>query len=400
MSAVAVVTLQIIYSPKFKEKKGGFMNSTEEKIVNTIEFDAKAKELIERIRQMNKEKFDEESKEYDELAEQWVREEIEEKYGPEWEKLDLSSADIFSILDVYVVDSDISKVSVNGLIDKILMYTGIDYASNLAGKEDYGYRDISAYKDLIATLLYRAADESRESKTIIDKDIKQDGSGITIANNTITGLIIYLIFIAKSDRFCRYHKWYKSKKDYPLKEYERIIFERFYEKVAGYINLKNMCYKSALNCFDIWGKLGSFLEYCERKNKSGKQSFSNAEELGEVIGRLVDVQKQCKTELIGLLNFNTSVSEYNHMTSMELKDLKIKLLCKSLTASAIETIGMYDEQAEDEEKELLIQELSKVSINPGLRDYIHKTTETQREFLFDKLYEFRSMIDELIPSKK
>lgn len=33
------------------------MNSTEEKTVNTIELDAKAKELIERIRQMNKEKF-------------------------------------------------------------------------------------------------------------------------------------------------------------------------------------------------------------------------------------------------------------------------------------------------------------------------------------------------------
>ena len=37
------------------------MNSTEEKTVNTIELDAKAKELIERIRQMNKEKFEEES---------------------------------------------------------------------------------------------------------------------------------------------------------------------------------------------------------------------------------------------------------------------------------------------------------------------------------------------------
>ena len=57
------------------------MNSTEEKTVNTIELDAKAKELIERIRQMNKEKFEEESKEYEELAEQWVREETEEKYG-------------------------------------------------------------------------------------------------------------------------------------------------------------------------------------------------------------------------------------------------------------------------------------------------------------------------------
>ena len=71
---------------------------------------------------MNKEKFEEESKEYEELAEQWVREEAEEKYGPECEKLDLSSADIFNILDVYEVDSDISKISVNGIIDKILMY--------------------------------------------------------------------------------------------------------------------------------------------------------------------------------------------------------------------------------------------------------------------------------------
>ena len=62
------------------------MNSTEEKTVNTIELDAKAKELIERIRQMNKEKFEEESKEYEELAEQWVREETEEKYGTECEK--------------------------------------------------------------------------------------------------------------------------------------------------------------------------------------------------------------------------------------------------------------------------------------------------------------------------
>ena len=59
------------------------MNSTEEKTVNTIELDAKAKELIERIRQMNKEKFEEESKEQEELAEQWVREETEEKYVPE-----------------------------------------------------------------------------------------------------------------------------------------------------------------------------------------------------------------------------------------------------------------------------------------------------------------------------
>ena len=206
--------------------------------------------------------------------------------------------------------------------------------------------------------------------------------------------------MAKSDRFYRYHKLYKSKKYYSLKEHERIIFERFYEKVAGYINLKNMCYTSALNYFDIWGRLGSLLEYCERKNKSGKQSFSNAEELGKVIERLGELQKQCKTELIGLLNFNTSVSEYNHMTSMELKDLKIKLLCKSLTASAIETIGMYDEQAKDEEKQLLLQELSKVSVNPGLEDYIDNSTDTERELLFDKLYEFRSMIDKSILLKK
>ena len=88
------------------------------------------------------------------------------------------------------------------------------------------------------------------------------------------------------------------------------------------------------------------------------------------------------------------------MTSMELKDLKIKLLCKSLTASAIETIGMYDEQAKYEEKQLLLQELSKVSVNPGLEDYIDNTTDTEREFLFDKLYEFRSTIDESISSKK
>ena len=376
------------------------MNSTEEKTVNTIELDAKAKELIERIRQMNKEKFEEESKEYEELAEQWIREETEEKYGPECEKLDLSSADIFNILDVYEVDSDISKISVNGIIDKILMYTGINYASNLEGKEDYGYRDISAYKELIATQLYRSADASRADKSIIDKDIKQDGGDIKISNNTITGLVVYLVFMAKSDRFYRYHKLYKSKKYYSLKEHERIIFERFYEKVAGYINLKNMCYTSALNYFDIWGRLGSLLEYCERKNKSGKQSFSNAEEVGKVIESLRDIQKQCKTELIGLLNFNTSVSEYNHMTSMELKDLKIKLLCKSLTASAIETIGMYDEQAKYEEKQLLLLELSKVSVNPGLEDYIDNTTDTEREFLFDKLYEFRSTIDESISSKK
>ena len=293
-----------------------------------------------------------------------------------------------------------SKISVNGIIDKILMYTGINYASNLEGKEDYGYRDISAYKELIATQLYRSADASRADESIIDKDIKQDGGDIKISNNTITGLVVYLVFMAKSDRFYRYHKLYKSKKYYSLKEHERIIFERFYEKVAGYINLKNMCYTSALNYFDIWGRLGSLLEYCERKNKSGKQSFSNAEEVGKVIESLRDIQKQCKTELIGLLNFNTSVSEYNHMTSMELKDLKIKLLCKSLTASAIETIGMYDEQAKYEEKQLLLLELSKVSVNPGLEDYIDNTTDTEREFLFDKLYEFRSMIDKSILLKK
>ena len=96
------------------------------------------------------------------------------------------------------------------------MYTGINYASNLEGKEDYGYRDISAYKELIATQLYRSADASRADKSIIDKDIKQDGGDIKISNNTITGLVVYLVFMAKSDRFYRYHKLYKSKKYYSL----------------------------------------------------------------------------------------------------------------------------------------------------------------------------------------
>lgn len=61
---------------------------------------------------------------------------------------------------------------------------------------------------------------------------------------------------------------------------------------------------------------------------------------------------------------------------------------------------MYDEQAKYEEKQLLLLELSKVSVNPGLEDYIDNTTDTEREFLFDKLYEFRSMIDKSILLKK
>lgn len=59
----------------------------------------------------------------------------------------------------------------------------------------------------------------------------------------------------------------------------------------------------------------------------------------------------------------------------------------------------YEKAAICEEKELLLQELSPISSNPGLKDYIDKTTKMQRAFLFDKLYEFRSMIDKKYPQR-
>ena len=122
--------------------KGVFMDIDKEKTIESFELDDKDKELIELIRHMNKEDLDKELKDYDELAEKWVREEIEEKYGPENADCEFSSADIFNIWDIYKADSDMSKISVKGIADKILKYTKMYYADNLVGKEAYGYRDM------------------------------------------------------------------------------------------------------------------------------------------------------------------------------------------------------------------------------------------------------------------
>ena len=118
------------------------MDNEKEKTIESFELDDKDKELIELIRHMNKEYLDKELKDYDELAEKWVREEIEEKYGPENADCEFSSADIFNIWDIYKADSDMSKISVKGIADKILKYTKMYYADNLVGKEAYGYRDM------------------------------------------------------------------------------------------------------------------------------------------------------------------------------------------------------------------------------------------------------------------
>ena len=118
------------------------MDNEKEKTIESFELDDKDKELIELIRHMNKEDLDKELKDYDELAEKWVREEIEEKYGPENADCEFSSADIFNIWDIYKADSDMSKISVKGIVDKILKYTKMYYADNLVGKEAYGYRDM------------------------------------------------------------------------------------------------------------------------------------------------------------------------------------------------------------------------------------------------------------------
>ena len=118
------------------------MDNEKEKTIEPFELDDKDKELIELIRHMNKEDLDKELKDYDELAEKWVREEIEEKYGPENADCEFSSADIFNIWDIYKADSDMSKISVKGIADKILKYTKMYYADNLVGKEAYGYRDM------------------------------------------------------------------------------------------------------------------------------------------------------------------------------------------------------------------------------------------------------------------
>ena len=122
--------------------KGVFMDNEKEKTIESFELDDKDKELIELIRHMNKEDLDKELKDYDELAEKWVREEIEEKYGPENADCEFSSADIFNIWDIYKADSVMSKISVKGIADKILKYTKMYYADNLVGKEAYGYRDM------------------------------------------------------------------------------------------------------------------------------------------------------------------------------------------------------------------------------------------------------------------
>ena len=122
--------------------KGVFMDNEKEKTIESFELYDKDKELIELIRHMNKEDLDKELKDYDELAEKWVREEIEEKYGPENADCEFSSADIFNIWDIYKADSDMSKISVKGIADKILKYTKMYYADNLVGKEAYGYRDM------------------------------------------------------------------------------------------------------------------------------------------------------------------------------------------------------------------------------------------------------------------
>lgn len=118
------------------------MDNEKEKTIESFELYDKDKELIELIRHMNKEDLDKELKDYDELAEKWVREEIEEKYGPENADCEFSSADIFNIWDIYKADSDMSKISVKGIADKILKYTKMYYADNLVGKEAYGYRDM------------------------------------------------------------------------------------------------------------------------------------------------------------------------------------------------------------------------------------------------------------------
>ena len=118
------------------------MDNEKEKTIEPFELDYKDKELIELIRHMNKEDRDKELKDYDELAEKWVREEIEEKYGPENADFEFSSTDIFNIWDVYEADSEMSKISVKGIADKILKYTKMYYADNLVGKEAYGYRDM------------------------------------------------------------------------------------------------------------------------------------------------------------------------------------------------------------------------------------------------------------------
>ena len=118
------------------------MDNGKEKTIESFELYDKDKELIELIRHMNKEDLDKELKDYDELAEKWVREEIEEKYGPENADCEFSSADIFNIWDIYKADSDMSKISVKGIADKILKYTKMYYADNLVGKEAYGYRDM------------------------------------------------------------------------------------------------------------------------------------------------------------------------------------------------------------------------------------------------------------------
>ena len=95
------------------------MDNEKEKTIESFELYDKDKELIELIRHMNKEDLDKELKDYDELAEKWVREEIEEKYGPENADCEFSSADIFNIWDIYKADSDMSKISVKGIADKI-----------------------------------------------------------------------------------------------------------------------------------------------------------------------------------------------------------------------------------------------------------------------------------------
>ena len=71
------------------------MDNEKEKTIESFELYDKDKELIELILHMNKEDLDKELKDYDELAEKWVREEIEEKYGPENANFEFSSADIF-----------------------------------------------------------------------------------------------------------------------------------------------------------------------------------------------------------------------------------------------------------------------------------------------------------------
>lgn len=247
-----------------------------------------------------------------------------------------------------------SKISVNGIVDKILKYTEMYHADNLVGIEDYGYRDIAAYKNLLATVIERSYDMSLADKLIIDKSIKQEGYVIKIANSTIAGLLVYLIFIAKSDRFFRYHRLYKSNKEYSLKDHEKIIFDRFFEKVAGYINFKNICYTDALNYFDILPKITLLVERYKSNIKSGHTSFSDGKQLEKTIKDLESLQRLCIKVIKDLLHFNTTLSEYQDMTLAERKDLKIELLCKSLIKTATETIDMYEKEAICDEKELLL----------------------------------------------